>query len=629
MSSSRGKKATVPSLKRRRDRVLPRYVLQPKFGTHSLNFHKLRRRSYFRYYAHDPSPWVVMTNNDDPGTIHFQLGGLVHSMSVPEFGVALGLYTDEFLEEEDINTLPHNIHISPSLCWKALAPCSSTYDPSRSKASALPLSLRYLHCILAHTLTRRRESTDVVTTHNAYYLSCMANAHVTNLAYFISFAIRHQTERHRKGVISIGPYVTRLARHFGLLNTTAQSSAYPDRSDVPTGHHDYVTMRMIERQCGTDPPQYRLSHAIDEEDLEDIPDDVPPQHEEPSIAPPRERPAHAAPPPTQSCFSCVLSSSIFFRASIWVTCQYALHRRPTPGSGPLGTFGPVRSFLAPPSSCLCPPLHYRRLSGSFPCRLPPVSRQLTPGPLCTTLPLPLYLLLISSTSSFGLSTVTSLLSLSPSLGRPYSFGVNSPFALVSPSYPSSSCSLALLLTLFRPSPLPPIICGSFVSLSAALSIAHTPSTSTPTRRLRGASRGPVDSLSGHFAALTCRSPATALGWLAPAHHSPCSFVVGLRLLCITVAPCTPRPAAAKRLPPRFFLFSRRRVSRIVPVGITLGSSLTAPAVASYSSCVSAVVCLFFRPAPRSVSPASRFSIRESSRRQSPPYSDLLNTCRHS
>ncbi|KAK5775485.1 hypothetical protein PVK06_043380 [Gossypium arboreum] len=55
-------------------------------------------------------------------------------------------------------------------------------------------------------------------------------------------------------------------------------------------------MRMIEHQCGTDLPQYHLTHAIDEEDLEDVPDDVPPQHEELSTTPLRERPVHAAAP---------------------------------------------------------------------------------------------------------------------------------------------------------------------------------------------------------------------------------------------------------------------------------------------------------------------------------------------
>ncbi|PPR86940.1 hypothetical protein GOBAR_AA33751 [Gossypium barbadense] len=41
------------------DQVLPRYVLQPKFGTRSLNFSKLCRRSYFRYYTHGPSQQVT------------------------------------------------------------------------------------------------------------------------------------------------------------------------------------------------------------------------------------------------------------------------------------------------------------------------------------------------------------------------------------------------------------------------------------------------------------------------------------------------------------------------------------------------------------------------------------------
>ncbi|PPS11481.1 hypothetical protein GOBAR_AA09161 [Gossypium barbadense] len=70
---------------------------------------------------------------DDPGTIQFHLGGLVHQLNVPEFGIALN----------------------------ALAPGAASYNPSRSKASALPPSLRYLHAILAHTLTRRRESTGI------------------------------------------------------------------------------------------------------------------------------------------------------------------------------------------------------------------------------------------------------------------------------------------------------------------------------------------------------------------------------------------------------------------------------------------------------------------------------------
>ncbi|PPS09045.1 hypothetical protein GOBAR_AA11607 [Gossypium barbadense] len=122
-------------------------------------------------------------------------------------------------DDNDFDNLHRHIHYSPSNCWKALVPASATYDPSCSKALALAPTLRYLHAILAHTLIRWRESTDVVNTNNAYFLWSMAHGHVFDLAYFIALAIRHQTERHRKGVIFIGPYVTRLARYFGLFDT--------------------------------------------------------------------------------------------------------------------------------------------------------------------------------------------------------------------------------------------------------------------------------------------------------------------------------------------------------------------------------------------------------------------------
>ncbi|KAK5824213.1 hypothetical protein PVK06_018981 [Gossypium arboreum] len=100
----------------------------------------------------------------------FCLSGLVHQLSVLEFGIALGLYTKEFMDDNELNTLHRHIHYSLSKCWRDLVPASATYDPSRSKALALPPFLRYIHAILAHTLTGRRESTGVVTIHDAYFL---------------------------------------------------------------------------------------------------------------------------------------------------------------------------------------------------------------------------------------------------------------------------------------------------------------------------------------------------------------------------------------------------------------------------------------------------------------------------
>ncbi|PPS09205.1 hypothetical protein GOBAR_AA11439 [Gossypium barbadense] len=98
---------------------------------------------------------TVMMNYNDPGTVQFCLGGLICQLSVPEFSAALGLYTEEFKEKNEIHALTCHIHLSPSKCWHTLALGAASYNPSRSKASVLPPSLRYLHAILAHTITGR------------------------------------------------------------------------------------------------------------------------------------------------------------------------------------------------------------------------------------------------------------------------------------------------------------------------------------------------------------------------------------------------------------------------------------------------------------------------------------------
>ncbi|KAK5812105.1 hypothetical protein PVK06_027514 [Gossypium arboreum] len=98
---------------------------------------------------------AVMTEFDDSGMVQFCLSGLICQLIVPEFGVALGLYTEEFIDDDDFDRFHCHNHYSSSNCWKALVPASATYDPSCSKALALAPSLRYLHAILARTLTGR------------------------------------------------------------------------------------------------------------------------------------------------------------------------------------------------------------------------------------------------------------------------------------------------------------------------------------------------------------------------------------------------------------------------------------------------------------------------------------------
>ncbi|PPS05597.1 hypothetical protein GOBAR_AA15050 [Gossypium barbadense] len=154
---------------------------------------------------------LMMSSHDKYGTITFRLGGLVRDMSVPAFGAALDISTDEFMG-----------------------------------VTSLSPALRYIHALLAHALTGRRESTGVVSTTDAYYLWSMATGHIFDLAYFIALVFHHQTDHHRKGPIFLGPYETRLARHFGLLDKIEQSSTLTLIGQMsPQGISSMIHMRMI------------------------------------------------------------------------------------------------------------------------------------------------------------------------------------------------------------------------------------------------------------------------------------------------------------------------------------------------------------------------------------------------
>ncbi|PPS04403.1 hypothetical protein GOBAR_AA16260 [Gossypium barbadense] len=70
---------------------------------------------------------TVMTRYDDHSTVQFRLGGLIRQLSVSEFGATLGLYTEEYREENELHALSRHIHFSPSKCWHTLAPSTASY----------------------------------------------------------------------------------------------------------------------------------------------------------------------------------------------------------------------------------------------------------------------------------------------------------------------------------------------------------------------------------------------------------------------------------------------------------------------------------------------------------------------
>ncbi|KAK5835142.1 hypothetical protein PVK06_010828 [Gossypium arboreum] len=118
------------------------------------------------------------------------------TIECPRIRSSPGTLYRRIYEGQQFSPFYRHIYYAPSSCWAAIMPATGIYDPSRSKASALSPTMRYLYALLAHTLTGRQESIGIVNTHDAYFLWSMRQGHIFDLAYFIALAFRHQTERY-------------------------------------------------------------------------------------------------------------------------------------------------------------------------------------------------------------------------------------------------------------------------------------------------------------------------------------------------------------------------------------------------------------------------------------------------
>ncbi|PPS13461.1 hypothetical protein GOBAR_AA07116 [Gossypium barbadense] len=112
MSSSRGKKTAVPELVQLADAIRALLTTDP-----------------WESFLSDHRSNISLAHDETMLNVSFSDRRLVRQLSIPKFGTTLGLYTEEFKEENDLDTLNCHIHRSPSRYMDALVPGSATYNP--------------------------------------------------------------------------------------------------------------------------------------------------------------------------------------------------------------------------------------------------------------------------------------------------------------------------------------------------------------------------------------------------------------------------------------------------------------------------------------------------------------------
>ncbi|PPR86742.1 hypothetical protein GOBAR_AA33950 [Gossypium barbadense] len=239
MSSSRGKKTAVPASKKRNgasssagptvkipghcinwaaveqvqmaDAIRALLTTDPWelfFGIIELTYLELTMELCSTFHLQ-----TVMTRYDDPGMVQFRLGGLIRQLSVPEFGAALGLYTEEEAREHWCRQHPRRL------------------------------------LLMVHVVRARHRSS----------------------------LFHSPRDLAPDGAVSEGGHL-----HWPLRDSASATLQAPQHRSPRIIPHPYL-------------PDYCLAQSTKEEAYEDIPDDVPPQHEDPPAqSPPPSRLVHAA-----------------------------------------------------------------------------------------------------------------------------------------------------------------------------------------------------------------------------------------------------------------------------------------------------------------------------------------------
>ena len=159
-----------------------------------------------------------VTDVSHEGTISFRLMNREFGMSITEFSVACGFYTEEYTDSVDYDNsytgFPSNFN--PNAFWREITDSPINYNPSQSKSSVIKSpALKYMHRFIAFSLSGRKESTGVVTKTDLFYLWCMVKGSRVNLGSWFAYFIDQNIHK-KKGSFVVGTYITHIAETLGV-----------------------------------------------------------------------------------------------------------------------------------------------------------------------------------------------------------------------------------------------------------------------------------------------------------------------------------------------------------------------------------------------------------------------------
>ncbi|KAJ9547041.1 hypothetical protein OSB04_019584 [Centaurea solstitialis] len=151
----------------------------------------------------------------------FRLGGVWHSISLVDLAVALGIYTQAEVEapgfmEYMFASGKRPDDFDPSLSWAVLG--SGNYGGNLKVKSLLSSSDRLYHRMLVNAVNARSSSEEKISTYDLWLLEQLTtDDKYPNAPYIVAMQLMKGGGYREGSRMAGGQYVTRLARHYGVL----------------------------------------------------------------------------------------------------------------------------------------------------------------------------------------------------------------------------------------------------------------------------------------------------------------------------------------------------------------------------------------------------------------------------
>ncbi|GKA58192.1 hypothetical protein Tco_0757380 [Tanacetum coccineum] len=137
---------------------------------------------------------------DVAGTLCFQLGGVMRSMTWRQFILALGLHTADEMAKDKFGTYWDFLRGAPLYTY--------IRDPVQ----------RLCHRLISYNISGRGQTPEKVNATNLFYLRSMDRG-AANIPYLLAqYLFRHAEGRNSGARLSGGHFIGRLAHHFGLVS---------------------------------------------------------------------------------------------------------------------------------------------------------------------------------------------------------------------------------------------------------------------------------------------------------------------------------------------------------------------------------------------------------------------------